>query len=491
MEIKLDIGKRGKTLKTPWNFGVNTCHAILWTRDDLMNHAVMAAKNCGFRYVRFHNVISKHLNIYTEDEQGNPVINFDKFDAVFDNVAKCGYTPFFEVGFCPDALSRHTRDLCYYEADPSIPTSFEKWSYIIKKITEHCIQRYGIEYVKKWYFEVWNEPDLFYDGTMEDYFELYDYTVTAIKSVNGSLRVGGPATSKCLWIKEFINHIEQGSPVTGGKRIPCDFISTHAYPSDLAFLDSDIGDVSLQNSEIMLRLFKGVKELVENSSLKGIPVFMGEWNSSAGPFAENHDEKNNGAYIVKVCHDVKDIIDGSLFWNLSDIYEEQGFHYIPFHGGYGLININDIPKSSYNAFCMLNCLKGDEIYAEYGSSGTVRALSAFDTGSDELNVLLYYYCEPGASDTAAENIDLKVSGISPETVKASIQSLNDEHGSAYELWKDMGSPQFIKKSILEKLLEKSELECRKTVLFKNRENDIYNINLSVNPGDVILLNFKI
>lgn len=488
MKIQLDINNRCGKLNTPWNFGINTCHAILWKRKDLMNHAVLASENCGFKYVRFHNIISKHLNVYTEDENGNPVIDFTIFDEIFDNVAKCGYIPFFEVGFCPDALSRHTRDLCFYEADPSIPLCFDKWSYLIREITKHCLDRYGLEYVKQWYFEVWNEPDLFYDGTMEDYFELYDYTVTAIKEVNSSLRVGGPATSKCLWVEDFIKHVEKGSQVTSGKPVPCDFISTHAYPSDLAFLDSDYGDVELQQSDVMFNLYSHVKELVDNSSLKGVPIFMGEWNSSAGPFAENHDEKNNCAYVIKILHDVKDIIDGSLYWNLSDIYEEQGFHYIPFHGGYGIFNINDIPKSSYHAFEMLNKLSGEEISIDI-LEGRARALAAIDESKNNINVLLYYYCEPEDVDLKAEKIELNLSGINSETLRVKSSAVTDNSGSAYEWWQKVGSPQFINSETLNMLLEKSKPEISSGVL-RRGNNAEFKLETELEPGDSMLISFN-
>jgi hypothetical protein len=45
------------------------------------------------------------------------------------------------------------------------------------------------------------EPNLavFGSGKQEDYFELYRSTVTAIKQVDASLRVGGPVTANSEW----------------------------------------------------------------------------------------------------------------------------------------------------------------------------------------------------------------------------------------------------------------------------------------------------
>jgi len=69
---------------------------------------------------------------------------------------------------------------------------------------------------------VWNEPNLhhFWTGTQEDYFNLYRYTVGALKDVDERLRVGGPATAKNQWIEEFVTFCEKN-------HLPADFVSTH------------------------------------------------------------------------------------------------------------------------------------------------------------------------------------------------------------------------------------------------------------------------
>ncbi len=144
MKISINTEKRKTKWEKTWNFGFNTCHAALWLREDMPSHALRAQKEAGFKYVRFHNTISKHIGVYDEDKNGQPLLNFDKFDTVFDKVIGMGYIPFFEIGFCPPLLSQHTRELCYYEADPSIPKSYEKWNVLIRGIIKHIIDRYGI-----------------------------------------------------------------------------------------------------------------------------------------------------------------------------------------------------------------------------------------------------------------------------------------------------------------------------------------------------------
>lgn len=353
----------------------------------------------------------------------------------------------------------------------------------------HIIQRYGIDCVKKWYFEVWNEPDIgFFDGEMEDYFELYDYTALAVKSVSQELRIGGPATSKCAWIDEFIQHIENGSEVTKHKPVPCDFISTHSYPSDLAFIVGAEGDVQLLNSNIMFELFNGVRKKMDKSTLKSLPLFMGEWNSSAGPYASNHDDKNNAAFIIKTLYELKNVIDGSLYWNLSDIYQEAGFHYTPFHGGYGILNVNSIPKSSYNAFKLLNMTKGNEldIDVEEKREGC-GALATVDETEGNMNILLYYYKEPHALDFTPWNVNIEIKNIETQTISYKSYGIIDETGSPYEWWLKLGSPDFLNLEMLKFLMDKSKMEEKEKVMFADREQGVFNLNESLNAGDVLLI----
>lgn len=483
--IVFDLNKTGNPINKVWNFGYNTCHAALLLRDDLPSQ-IKQSKDLGFKYIRFHNIFSKEVGVYTQDENGKPIYNFDNFDRIFDTVIQNGYLPFMEISFCPEDMKKSDKTIMYYKASTSVPESYDKWTALIEKMICHIIERYGIECVKKWYFEVWNEPDLiFFDGSMDDYFELYDHTVLAIKRVSPELRVGGPATSKCAWVSDFINHIESGSAISGYKRLPCDFISTHAYPSDLPFFTRAHGDVQLQKSDVMREMYTSVKKIIDGSSLKGTPLIMGEWNSSAGPLAFNHDEKNNGAFIIKTLNELKDVIDGSLYWNLSDIFEEFGLQYLPFHGGYGLFTVNSIPKSSYNAFRLLNMTDGEELVSE--GSCDIGVLAGYDKTGGKINILLYNYTEPGTECAEPKGAVIVIKGINSETVSYKSYSICDESGSPYEWWRELGSPEYLTPDTMQFLYEKSKMAVQTGVIFKERNNQEYRFEETLNPGDVRLI----
>jgi xylan 1,4-beta-xylosidase len=324
-------------------------------------------------------------------------------------------------------------------------------------------ERYGIKELSKWYFEVWNEPDIdYWTGTQAEYFKLYDLSAKAVKELDVRLRIGGPATSKTVWIDEFIAHVKKDSPDFGLNGVSrCDFISTHAYPSDLAFSDSASGNVELHNSGIMKKLFGAARIKIDEAFGVDFPLICGEWNSSAGPYKSCHDECNNAPFIAKIMDDLSGICQGSLFWNISDIYEEVGFHYQPFHGGYGIINVNDIPKSSFNAFKYLKSL-GDQRLAVTFSQETVGLGCIATSKGNKTIIVVYYYREPNMKQAESEII--KFRGLPESASEACVSTILPGKGSAYETCLEIGKPEFANRKIIGILEKASRPETGKTDL---------------------------
>lgn len=146
-------------------------------------------------------------NAYMEDDDGNPIYNWEIVDFVLDTILQSGGKPFVELGFMPQPLA----DPQHYDQQAdnwvngnyraygfaSPPKDYQKWHDLVFELARHCLDRYGVEEVRTWYWELWNEPDLdyYWRGSIEEYNQLYDYTAAAIKAVSPQLRVGGPGTT--------------------------------------------------------------------------------------------------------------------------------------------------------------------------------------------------------------------------------------------------------------------------------------------------------
>lgn len=208
-------------------------------------------------YVRVHHLFCTgnchgfykwgSTNAYLEDDDGSPIFTWDIVDLVLDTILKSGCKPFVELGFMPQQLADPQHyDLLTdnwiqrnYRATgfASPPKDYQKWYELIFQLARHCIERYGIDEVKSWYWELWNEPDLDYYwlGTIEEFNKLYDYTAAAVKAAHPDLRVGGPGTTNPIqgrrsaeFLDKFLDHCVNGNnSYTGQRGTPLDFVSFH------------------------------------------------------------------------------------------------------------------------------------------------------------------------------------------------------------------------------------------------------------------------
>ena len=179
-----------------WEHMFGSGRAILSLRDSYRDDLREVKRVTGMQYVRFHAIFQDEVGLYDEDAQGHPVFNFSYVDQIYDGLLANGVRPFVELSFMPKKLaSKDTLHAFWYKQNVSPPKDYAKWDEMITQFVKHLIDRYGIDEVSQWYFEVWNEPNIDFwtgDPKQATYFELYDHTARAIKSVNGKLRVGGP-----------------------------------------------------------------------------------------------------------------------------------------------------------------------------------------------------------------------------------------------------------------------------------------------------------
>lgn len=425
-------------------FGFNTCHAAIVPRLDLQAQIRRAHSELGMRYWRCHGTLSDDMGIVVSDGNGHPVdYAFSGLKRVLDAVLSHHVKPFLELSFMPAAFAaKPSATICYYRGITSPPREWPLWEELIRRTVTFLQETYGVEELKTWYFEVWNEPNIpFWSGTRDEYFQLYASAAHAIKAVDPHLRVGGPATARVEWVTPFLEYCRaSGTPV--------DFLSTHIYPSDVAFAESSHGEVQLLGTEFLTRAFRRVRGEIDAIS-PGLPFIMGEWNSSAGPLASNHDECNNAAFVSAVLAGLEDYAEGSLFWNLSDIYEECQFHFTPFHGGYGLYTVDEVPKSAARAFEFWHRLKGERA-AVHVRDGEVRAgcgcFAVFDSATGTTSAILWNHLEPGQH---AEAWDVEIEA--PPFSQGELSQILPGQGSAFETWQDMGRPATLKPEMLASL----------------------------------------
>jgi xylan 1,4-beta-xylosidase len=380
-------------------------------------------------YVRFHGVLHDELGVYDEDKRGRPIYNFSYVDQIYDGLLENGVRPFVELSFMPRKLAlRPMLHKFWYAPNVSPPKDYGRWDALVTELARHLIDRYGIEEVSQWYFEVWNEPNLgFWGGNPRQatYWELYDHTARALKAVDSRIRVGGPATAQAAWATAFIQHCSDN-------HIPVDFVSTHVYGNDTS---EDVFGTHerIPRDRMVCRAVRKVHDEIKGSTQPALPLIWSEFNASYWNEPDVTDAAYMGPWLAETVRECDGLVDDMSYWTFSDVFEEGGVVRTPFYGGFGLLAAGGIPKPSFNAFALLHRL-GD-MRLELKADGAL--LTRRTDGA--LVLAVWNYAQPGTAG-AVRKVTLRLLGSNAQT--ANVDLLDPEHGDVHTAYRRMGSPKY-------------------------------------------------
>lgn len=491
--INVDYSKEKGKLNTFFNECVGAGRANEGLRADWQRQLRYAKEQLGFRYIRMHGLLTDDMGVYFEDKKGNPIYNWQYIDQLYDFLLSIHVRPFVELGFMPKDLASGTQTIFWWKGNVTPPKDYDKWGALIKALVQHWTERYGENEVKQWYFEVWNEPNLgfFWTGHQDGYFHLYEVTARAIKSVSGSYRVGGPATAMHMWIPQLIKYCYDN-------KVPIDFISTHTYGVDKGAFDSNgiLTYLSKRDSSVFGDVIGSRKE-IQKSQLPNLQLHYTEWSSSYTSRDPIHDSYHEAAYILDKLKKTGDAANSMSYWTFTDIFEEEGPRYTPFHGGFGLINYEDINKPAFYSYQFLNRLGKHELVDADGTSwackddkGNLQVL-LWDftiTQPDSVNNMVYYKRNLPAKAKGRVEVNFKnvPAGQYNLVVYKTGYQVNDPYTTYYE----MGSPSQLTRAQVQQIKAKDNgapifketvkvgVDGKVRKSFDIRENDVLLVTLN-------------
>jgi xylan 1,4-beta-xylosidase len=429
-----------------WEQMFGSGRAILSLRDSYRSDLRAVKQITDFTYVRFHAIFDDEVGIYGEDGEGHPLYNFSYIDQIYDGLLASGVRPFVEISFMPNQLAAsHTLHPFWYHPNISPPKDWGRWDDLVAAFAGHLIERYGIDEVAQWYFEVWNEPNLdFWAGDLRQstYWELYDHAAHAIKGVNSRLRVGGPATAQAAWADVFIKHCAENN-------VPVDFVSTHVYGNDRA-QDVFGTDENIPRDKMVCRAVDKVHKQIAASSMPHLPLIWSEFNASYMNEPAVTDSTFMGPWMADTIRQCDGLVSIMSYWTFSDVFEEQGVVKTPFYGGYGLIAVGGIPKPAYNAFKLLHQL-GDQRIAVDSESAL---LTRRDDGT--LVLAVWNYAPPGERGSP-KTVTLHLKNAKAR--RASISRVDGDHGDFHAAYEKMGSPRYPTRPQIEDLRRATNLHA--------------------------------
>ena len=447
-------GRVGEGLRAEWQAQLKDC------RDQI-----------GFESLRCHGLFHDELGVYREDPAGRPIYNWQYVDQVYDYLLSIGVRPFVELGFMPNALaSIHTdragpdgmgtepghpdrqRRITVFEwrANVTPPKDVAKWAALVKATVQHWTNRYGAEEVKRWHFEVWNEPNhpAFFSPDVEahradEYLALYAATARAVAEVNAAYRVGGPAAAGPAYVGQLIDYADRN-------RVPLDFISFHCYglAGGAGGLD-EFGHRQLyleRSPGTVARAANSQAAVIARSPKPRLPVNITEWSTSYSARDPVHDDYISAPYILEQLRNTESLASMS-YWTFTDIFEETGIPPRPFHGGFGLLNLQGIRKPSFFAYQFLNRLGDRELtqadhqsWVARDAAGGVQALFwdlTFPTGPRQPDAALFGKVRPPA---AAPPVRLSLARLKPGAYAVTAYRIGFEKNDAYTAYLKLGQP---------------------------------------------------
>jgi xylan 1,4-beta-xylosidase len=522
IELAADLTNTGKPLAHFWNFCVGAGRANEGLRADWQRQLRKAVAECGFRFIRFHGLFHDDMFVYREEKDGRAVFNFQYVDELFDMLLEIGIKPFVEFGFCPKDIATETGTVFWWKGNGAPPKDVEKWGELIRRTVTHWIARYGINEVRSWYFEVWNEPNLrpFFRGTKSQYFEMYKVSAQVLKEIDPGLRVGGPATSNFVpdarfdgetedpsqhavvvkstdldtldwqpvWVRQFIEFCVR-------EKLPVDFISCHPYPTDWALDEHGQGKKSTRGVGATPRDLALLRKIVDASPYPNAEIHLTEWSSSSSPRDFTHDFLQAATYVTKANLDSIGSVDSLSYWTFTDIFEEGGAGDTIFHGGFGMINAQGIVKPTFHA-CRFLAALGDTlvkkstagVVTRYSKTGRASAIAYHYPPEMPLSVPASFDSCDKAYETLAlgkpETLSIELTGLKPNA-QVLVETLDKTHGNAMSAWVAMGSPEAPTREQTASLRAAAEATKRET--FTADASGRFSLQREIEPWSVVLV----
>jgi xylan 1,4-beta-xylosidase len=365
------------------------------------------ADDVGVTHVRCHAILDED-NAVVVQRADRLEVDASRVIDLYERLASLGLRPIVELGFMPRALARDAEETVFtYEGIISPPTDVATWGRVVGAFVGALVDHFGIEEVRQWAFEVWNEPNLgvFWSGSRDDYFALYDEAVGAIRRVDEHLRVGGPATAAVGWIGAFLDHVvDVGSPL--------DFLATHVY---------GVPPLALRPA-------------LEARGLDHVATWWTEWGVTPTHFHPVNDAAFGAPFVLAGMKAASHVADALAYWVATDHFEELGRPPRLFHGGFGLQTVGNLRKPRYWALALAHQQGREQVAMHLSGDGAGGLVDGWATRHDDgtIDVLVWN----GTLDQSRidgdplldRDVRVGVTGA-PGPCRVSVARIDDEHSN--------------------------------------------------------------
>ncbi|KAB7672112.1 GH39 family glycosyl hydrolase [Bacillus sp. B1-b2] len=459
-----------------WNKVINVGYATDLLNSDMQEQISLLQNDIGFTYARFWGLFSEEMHV--EDNSDEQVVyNFSNINKLLDFLIKHRLKPFIELGPKPKLVLKSFHQTLIFQTNNE--KSLDEWKKLLRSFLLHCIERYGIEEVETWYFEIWsnnidpiinlkNEKGLSKSNRhdpiqFEEYFKIFSFLKRILHDIVPGAKVGGCGLTMDLEVDKLDLFLKQWKL----QEMQPDFLSIYLYPIETESERNTKKNVISTNPNYIKNKVNQVRESMERCGFPQLELNITEWNISISNREYLNDSCYKASYIAKnIIGNLNQNINMLGYWMCSDIFSDFKDSKSLLHGGVGLITKSGIRKPSYHSFSLLKRL--GEILISKGDNYIITKKSG-----DRYQIICYnykhfdysYYLQPEGSIEISEQYDifenmntlhvsLKLEGVSNGRYRIKEQRINRDHGSILDEWLSFGSVYDMKPDEVEYLKQK-------------------------------------
>lgn len=477
--LHIDFSAKGKVCFHRFLKILNGGNAWYLLKSSMQKLLAETMKSIRFESLYISRLLDDNMNIYLEERDGTPFLNFRNLDYLCDFLFSLNLNPVFELSYMPRRLADTINMPNLMENDiVSMPKDMEKWCFLIKGTAEHIAIRYGQDRLNSCEFSVWSTPDnplTPFSLPMSSYFELFYQTWNTLKTISPKIQVGvSKLTYTQLEKQEWIQHF---LAFCRNRKCAPDYIGWNFYAVDKNIMQSAVKKHQLPlpslSPDVLTESITNIDATIQKEHFKPKKYLLTDWNFSFSSHPLN-DTVFRAIYIIRnVCRH----LDTNIVLNCSELSDLSATPLTAskeYHGWYGLYTYHGIPKPSYYAYQMLSML-GNTLLSRGENWCITRR-------NNEIQILLFHYQHFQKTSDLSElfpqeeelfdfnqliHIQCTLENLPFAKYSRLTTQLSRHSGSSYNHWHNMGSPEIQKEELTQYLVRHSSPHIHSDILMIN------------------------
>lgn len=434
-------GDKWESLKKPWSHIINIGEAALLLRSDVQEHIKMLKEELGFTQVRIWNIFS--LIIY-QNAQG--YLNYNKLDRILDFLTENGLSPFIELGFKPKIVIKAADEFLINQESEILFHSLMEYERALNELAAHMVNRYGLETVETWNFELWHDNRLKIEEEDGWYFPIFDAGYSVLKRISKKIKIGGAGI-----VLGYESHLYEAVFSAWKKRaIWPDFLSVYSYGYVMIPQDGVLYGKKSLDSQYTLNQLDVLKQTLNQLGFNDRQIYVSEWNFTISNRNALNDSCWKAAYLVKNCIDAEGKIDLLACWHGTDLISEHYDTEAVLNGDSGLLTKEGICKPAFYAFRFLSRMQPRLLGRNFHAMVTANGRGNYAIVCHNYKKLTYQYAtkeedkldldqmESYYEDNLSLRLQFRIDEAEDGEYLVKSHYLNQSNGSVQDLWKEMG-----------------------------------------------------